>query len=107
MSECKDIVLNGQVIGNCIITKEGLYYRFQCNCQFDDRGVHKLFIKMNRNIFPLGICIPMGDKFILNKRIPIAQIGDAISSIIADDTRSSCQPNDLSRLQNAFLDSKG
>ena len=107
MSACKDIILNGQVVGNCIVTKEGLYYRFQCNCRFEDRGVHKLFVGMNSNAIPLGICIPVGDKFILDKRIPISQIGDAISSIIADDTRSYYQPNDLSCLLNAFLDSKG
>lgn len=106
MLEYKDIVFNEQVIGNCTITKEGLYYRFQCHCQFKDRHVHKLFVRTSTSTIPLGICVPDGETFILDKRMAINKIGNEISSILADDTKLSHQMLDLSRLQNAFLDSK-
>ena len=105
MSDHKDILQDGQVIGSCTITKEGLYYRFQCNCRFEDRGVHKLFIRMNRGAFPLGICIPAGNRFILDKRIAISKIGNDILSVLSDDTNSFSGTLEISRLQYAFLDS--
>ena len=107
MSERKDIVLDGQVIGDCIVTREGLYYRFQCSCRFEDRRVHKLFVKASPNIIPLGVCIPSGDKFVLDKRIPITKIGNAIRSVLADHPGSTYQRIDLSHLQNAYLNSNG
>ena len=79
-----DVTLNGDVVGSVRVTCEGLYTRFQCHCQLPDEQIYRLLLCCGEQEIDLGICVPMGIHFGVNKMCPNKQItdGDKVFRII-------------------------
>ncbi len=70
------IMLGDCCAGTAQVSREGLYYRIQCRCQLSGEVMYKIMASFGETQIDLGICVPKGDKFVLEKRIPAKQIGE-------------------------------
>ena len=69
-----DVLLNGSAIGYAKVDREGLYYKFQCNCKFYDHKIYRIKVSDGVTEIQLGICVPEGDRFTLHTKIPIKRL---------------------------------
>ena len=63
------ILWNEQPIGTADVIKEGLYYKFSCICKPVQAGVYKIIVFDGQKDIHLGICVPLGEVFVLNTKI--------------------------------------
>lgn len=70
-----DVSLDGNVIGNVSVTAEGLYTGLLCQCKLPDGQIYRLVLNCNGQKHDLGICVPTGQYYTVNKRVPSKQIG--------------------------------
>lgn len=71
-----DVMLNGDIIGSVRVKCEGLYTRFQCHCQLPDGQIYRLQLCCGEQKIDLGVCVPMGTHFGVNKMCKTRQIPD-------------------------------
>ena len=113
-----DVMLGRQKAGRVEVTREGLYYRFSCRCRREGREMLRLWMACGKQEVDLGLCVPMGNEFGTEKRIPVRQCGTGMPEFILrhkDDTRRSrfipLSPEEpfqyLHRLETAFLERRG
>ena len=69
-----EIFFNEAVTGQAEMVKEGLYYKIHCTCSLPNSGIHRIIISDGEITRDLGICVPVGDKFVLNTRVPVKNI---------------------------------
>ena len=69
-----DILLNGLSIGRVQVDREGLYYKFRCKCKFNDNKIYRIKVSDGITEIILGICVPEGDNFILNTKVPVKKL---------------------------------
>jgi len=62
--------------GKVQVLREGLYYRFICRCRISGEVVCRLVVRCGENQENLGVVVPVGDGFGLDKRIPVKHLGD-------------------------------
>ena len=53
-----DVLMNTQVVGKAQVSKEGLYYRFSCQCTPPDDGIFRIIVSDGTNTKDLGISVP-------------------------------------------------
>lgn len=68
-----DIFRGGEKIGKAQIKKEGLYYRFRCCCALTGEVIYRLTATCGGKTENLGILIPDGDAFRLEKKLPVSR----------------------------------
>lgn len=68
-----DIFRGNEKIGKAQVTREGLYYRFRCVCSLTGEVVYRLIVTCAEKTENLGILLPDGDVFRLEKRIPASR----------------------------------
>ena len=68
------ITRNGKTVGNAIMERQGLYYRFHCQCVLPDRDIHTIWVRWGEGSRKLGICVPNGPYFCLDTKVPIKYI---------------------------------
>ncbi len=88
-----DVTLNRDIIGSVRVTYEGLYTRFQCHCQLPDEQIYRLLLCCGEQEIDLGVCIPMGTHFGVNKMCPNKQIadGDKVFRVICASQNKSAE----------------
>ena len=64
------VMLGGEQVGEVIIKQVGLYYQFSCQCKIHSQMICRVTVSCGGHHENLGILLPAGDKFWLNKRIP-------------------------------------
>ncbi len=64
------ILLDKEQVGTAEVKEEGLYYLFVCICNIKQKGIHRICVEDGINKVDLGICVPYGNEFILQTRIP-------------------------------------
>lgn len=62
---CEDVA-----VGTVETNREGLYYQFACRCIPPDKQVYRICVSDGIIQQNLGICVPVGEHFVLNTRIP-------------------------------------
>ena len=84
-----DVYLNQEIVGGVNVTEEGLYYRISCRCTLDE-GIYRLIAYFENTSVQIGVCVPQGSDYILEKKIPIKQLNKEIKAfqIISKDTVS-------------------
>ena len=109
-----DILLGGQSVGTVEVSKEGLYYHFDCRCAFTGTVMYRIAVKCGETEINLGIPAPEDGKFVLRTKIPIKRVGEGELSFRAVPKHADLTQNFvpispeepfayLQRLQNAFL----
>lgn len=68
-----DIFRGGEKIGKAQIKREGLYYRFRCCCAITGEVIYRLTATCGEKTENLGILIPDGDAFRLEKKLPVSR----------------------------------
>lgn len=64
------IIWNGHSVGNAEISKNGMFYRIRCRCEFADKGRYRVWVTDGKNAVDLGLCVPEGCIFSCVTRIP-------------------------------------
>ena len=76
MNRIYDILRGGEKIGKAYVRKEGLYYCFRCCCRLTGEVIYRLTVSCGGKTENLGILIPDGDAFRLQKRLPVSRFPD-------------------------------
>ena len=74
---CKDITLGNITVGEAKVESTGLYYHIRCRCQFRKKGIYKIHVSGERGTANLGTCVPEGEWYILEKKIPRKLLGES------------------------------
>lgn len=71
-----EILLGGQTVGKAAVSRQGLYYDFNCRCDFTGEVMYRLQVRCGDSCHTLGIPVPENGKFVLKTRIPAKKLGD-------------------------------
>ena len=70
------IFSGGEEIGKVLVQRQGLYYGVCCRCALTGTIRYKLLASCGENTVDLGLCVPMGDRFGVDTKIPIKRLGE-------------------------------
>ena len=76
MDEIYGLYHNGQKIGSAQVQKCGLYYQFSCRCNLSSGTPFTVEACRGGKAVNLGICVPCGDSFGLQTRVPMKRLGE-------------------------------
>ena len=107
-----------KTVGQAEVTKEGLYYHFDCHCRLSGEVICRLAVICGDKMESLGIPVPEHGEFVLRKKIPISHLGEGPLRIRVMPKHPELMgkfvpisPEEpfayLSRLQNAYLERRG
>ena len=101
------VTFKNREVGIAVVEKEGLYNHIRIDCKLPSGSVERAFAYAGENKIPLGICMPRGDRFCVDKRIATSKFpaGD-LQFIIGDIEKSfNCsQPwSEIHRIENARI----
>lgn len=71
-----DVCLDREAVGKVQVSRKGLYYRIICRCRLSGDSICRLAVKNGEIQESLGIPVPVGDCFLLEKMIPVKKIGE-------------------------------
>ncbi len=63
-------------VGKVQVLRQGLYYRFICGCHMTGDVVCRLTVVCGDKRENLGVVVPTGDGFGLDKKLPVKRIGE-------------------------------
>ena len=112
-----EVKLGERTMGTVTVSKEGLYYRFSCRCSLTGEVMHRLWLLCDGRELDLGLCVPMGDGFGAEKKLPVKQCSGTPRFLLrpkrteVKDNFIPLSPEEpfryLHRLQDAFLERQG
>ena len=71
-----EIFLGAEPIGEAVVEKQGLYYRFFCRCRLRGTTMQRIMVACGENRVDLGICVPVGDLFGVDRKVPCKRFGE-------------------------------
>lgn len=71
-----EIMLGGQSVGKVNVDRIGLYYHFDCRCDFTGEVMYRIEVSCGEKAEILGIPVPENGKFILRTKLPVKKLGD-------------------------------
>ncbi len=103
-----------RAVGKVRVTREGLYYRFDCRCRLTGDVVCKVVAVCGDRRESLGILVPEGEGFALKTRLPCKRIGEGEPEFLVLPNRPEIRgtfvpiyPEEpfayLARLKDAYL----
>ena len=109
-----EVALGKDKVGKVQVTREGLYYRFCCRCRLSGDVVCRLAVRCAEKEENLGVLVPVGEGFGLDKRIPVKNLGEGEMEFFLMPKREDAQgkfvpicPEEpfayIARLKDAFL----
>lgn len=109
------ILMGGNEIGTVEVTRQGLYYGFDCQCHLSGDVIYRLIVCCAGVDHSLGIPVPEGDIFALRTKIPAKQLEAGEMRFLAKPNHKPVEgkfvpisPEEpfayLSRLKDAFLE---
>lgn len=113
-----DILRGGEKIGKAQVKREGLYYRIRCSCALTGEVIYRLTAICGNKTENLGIPVPDGDSFRLEKKLPVSRFPKGeivIRAVPGNPDRSRLfapvHPEEpfqyLSRLKAAHMERRG
>ena len=79
-----EVYLENHIAGKVQLTKQGLYYRVLCHCSLPQNVVYRLYGicgEMQENI---GVLMPDGDGFLLDRKIPAKRLTGCTKFLLSD-----------------------
>ena len=74
MEEHYAVMYRNEQVGKLQIQKQGLYCRLQCRCQLPEDDIYRLRMLAGEDSTHIGVLVPEGDGFVLDKNIPAKRI---------------------------------
>ena len=71
-----EVCLGKEPAGKVRVTREGLYYRFRCRCRLSGDVVCRLAVRCADREENLGVLVPEGDGFSLDRHLPVKNLGE-------------------------------
>lgn len=110
-----EVRMGDRSVGTVTVEKEGLYYRFSCRCVLSGEVMCRLWLHCSGKDTDLGLCVPMGDGFGTDKRLPVKQCGEGMPVFLLRPKETELRGNFvplspeepfryIHRLQDAFLE---
>ena len=110
-----DIVMGGETVGQAQVVRQGLYYCFSCRCHITGEVICRVSVTCGPKTENLGVLIPMGSEFGLEKKLAVKKLGRGEFRFRAVPKHSAemsifvpVYPEEpfayLARLQNSFLE---
>lgn len=65
-----------QPVGKVEVKRQGLYYRFRCRCRLPGDGICRVAVVVGGCQENLGILVPQGDGFALEKTLAASRLGE-------------------------------
>ena len=75
LEACHEVLLGNRAVGKVRILHQGLYYHLTCHCQIPSDQIYLLYAVSNSTRENLGVLVPEGDGFLLDKKIPAKRLG--------------------------------
>ena len=75
MEDKFEVLFDGNPVGKAEVVKQGLYYIISGRCRMNIPEMCRLVVRWKDGWENLGIMLPEGDGFCLNKKIPVKHIG--------------------------------
>ena len=112
-----EVFWKDRAVGTVETAREGLYWRFTCRCHLPGGEMLRLWMACGEKEIDLGLCVPMGEGFGTDKRIPASRCDPEkprFSLRCKDDPLSGkfipLSPEEpfryLHRLENAYLEKR-
>ena len=73
-----EVSFGRQVVGNVLVERLGLYYRFHCRCKLTGDVICRLQVVCGDKQENLGILVPVGEGFGIDTKLPIKKLGEGI-----------------------------
>jgi len=70
------VYCNQQEIGQVDVSRQGLYYRFSGRCKYHGDNFCRLMIRSGDVTHSLGVMVPEGPEFTMEKQLPVKQFGN-------------------------------
>ena len=84
----------GRQVGTAEITQQGLYHQIACKLSLPYDAIYRVYVSGSGKQLELGVCVPDGEYFVLNKRVPGKRlIGFGKLSVFVDDDKVSAAKN--------------
>ena len=110
-----EIRRGNETVGTAKVEKQGLYYRICCRCKVSGEGMRRIVVTSGKTREDLGICVPMGNEFGLDRKIPCKRFGDGKPEFLLLPKYPGIQgrfvpvyPDEpfayMTRLKNAYLE---
>ena len=74
--------------------KQGLYCRMQCRCQLPGDDIYRLKMLQGKESIHIGVLVPEGDGFLLDKRIPAKRIPAGELHFVVRGSREPEEPEE-------------
>lgn len=116
--ECQfSVTRNGNPCGKVTVSRQGLYYKIRCRCILPSEDIFRLQAACGIRRENLGVLVPVQDRFGLDTRIPVKQLGEGELAFTVISKRQPVQGNFvpildeepfayISRLKKSFLEIK-
>ena len=109
-----EIMLGGESVGQAVVRRQGLYYRFSCRCDLSGEVIYRITVTCGGKSESLGIPVPKNGEFYLDTRLAASRLGEGEPKLAAVPRRPDLggmfvpiSPEEpfryLHRLENAFL----
>ncbi len=76
-------------VGGVQVEKQGLYYRFSCRCRLSGAVVCRLMAQWDTGSESLGILVPMGEEFGLDRAVAAKKCGVGRPSFLVVPNRET------------------
>ena len=114
---CYEVHYDGTATGKVQMIRQGLYYRIICRCCLPDHLVCRLYAVWENGRENLGVVVPEGDGFVLDRKIPAKKLSENGLHFILSTGYNKANgklvkvcPEEpflyIDRLKNAFLDTE-
>ncbi len=87
-----DVFLAERAVGQVTVEPQGLYLRFRCRCSLPRDGIYRLKVRCGGKTENLGVCVPEGDAFGVDVRVPAKHFAPGAPEFYADDGRPAPAP---------------
>ena len=87
-----DVFLAERAVGQVTVEPQGLYLRFRCRCSLPRDAIYRLKVRCGGKTENLGVCIPMGDAFGVDIRVPVKHFAQGEPKFYVDDGRPAPEP---------------
>ena len=78
-----EVYQGNRIAGKVQLIPQGLYVRVICRCRIEGEQVYRLFAVSGDHRENLGVPVPEGDGFLLDKRIPAKRLAEGVRFLLS------------------------